>query len=59
MISEKGYKIEMEAVEPLRIGATEDPRSGIYNPVATVGEKVVIPGSQKKPPFNLVYLLLD
>jgi len=48
MISEKGYKIELEATEPLRIGAVEDPRSGINNPVAKVGEKVVIPGSSLK-----------
>ena len=48
MISEKGYKIELEATEPLRIGAVEDPRSGIHNPVAKVGEKVVIPGSSLK-----------
>jgi CRISPR/Cas system CSM-associated protein Csm3 (group 7 of RAMP superfamily) len=48
MIAEKRYKIELEAVEPLRIGAVEDPRSGIHNPVAKVGEKVVIPGSSLK-----------
>lgn len=48
MISEKRYKIELEAIEPLRIGAVEDPRSGIHNPVAKVGEKVVIPGSSLK-----------
>ena len=35
-------------MEPLRIGAAEDPRSGIHNPVAMVGEKVVIPGSSLK-----------
>ena len=48
MISEKRYKIELEAVEPLRIGAVEDPRSGVHNPVAKVGERVVIPGSSLK-----------
>ena len=48
MISEKRYKIELEALEPLRIGAVEDPRSGIHNPVAKAGEKVVIPGSSLK-----------
>jgi len=48
MISEKRYKIGLEAMEPLRIGAVEDPRSGIHNPVAKVGEKVVIPGSSLK-----------
>ena len=48
MISEKRYKIELEAMEPLRIGAVEDPRSVIHNPVAKVGEKVVIPGSSLK-----------
>ena len=48
MISEKRYKIELEATEPLRIGAVEDPRSGIHNPVAKVGDRVVIPGSSLK-----------
>ena len=48
MISEKRYKIELEATEPLRIGAVEDPRSGIKNPVAKVGDRVVIPGSSLK-----------
>jgi CRISPR/Cas system CSM-associated protein Csm3 (group 7 of RAMP superfamily) len=48
MISEKAYKIELETVEPLRIGAVEDPRSGIHNPLAKVGDKVVIPGSSLK-----------
>lgn len=48
MISEKRYKVELEATEPLRIGGVEDPRSGIHNPVTKVGEKVVIPGSSLK-----------
>lgn len=48
MISEKRYKIELEAMEPLRIGAVEDPRSGIHNPVAKVGDRVVVPGSSLK-----------
>ncbi len=48
MISERRYKVELQAVEPLRIGGVEDPRSGIHNPVTKVGDKVVIPGSSLK-----------
>lgn len=48
MISEKRYKVELEAAEPLRIGGVEDPRSGIHNPVTKVGDRVVIPGSSLK-----------
>lgn len=48
MILEKRYKIELEAKEPLRIGGAIDPRSGIENPVAKLGDKVVIPGPSLK-----------
>lgn len=48
MISEKKYKIELETVGPLRIGGVEDPLTGIHNPVARVGDKVVVPGSSLK-----------
>lgn len=48
MISEKRYKIELETVEPLRIGGAVSPLTGIHSPVAKVGEKVVIPGSSLK-----------
>jgi len=48
MISEKRYKIELETVEPLRVGGVEDPRSGIHNPVTKVGDKVVVPGPSLK-----------
>ena len=48
MILERRYRIELEAIEPLRIGAVDDPRSGIHNPVAKVGDRVVIPGPSLK-----------
>lgn len=48
MISEKRYRIELETIEPLRIGGVEDPLTGIHNPVARVGDKVVVPGSSLK-----------
>jgi CRISPR/Cas system CSM-associated protein Csm3 (group 7 of RAMP superfamily) len=48
MISEKRYKIELETIEPLRIGGVEDPRSGIHNPVTSLGDRVVIPGPSLK-----------
>jgi CRISPR/Cas system CSM-associated protein Csm3 (group 7 of RAMP superfamily) len=48
MISEKRYKVELETIEPLRVGGVEDPRSGIHNPVTKVADKVVIPGSSLK-----------
>ena len=48
MISEKRYKIELETIDPLRVGGVEDPRSGIHNPVTKVGDKVVIPGPSLK-----------
>lgn len=48
MISEKRYRVELETVEPLRIGGVEDPLTGIHNPVARVGDRVVVPGSSLK-----------
>jgi len=48
MIAEKRYRVELETVEPLRIGGVEDPRSGIHNPVTRLGNRVVIPGPSLK-----------
>jgi CRISPR/Cas system CSM-associated protein Csm3 (group 7 of RAMP superfamily) len=48
MIKEKKYEIKLETEEPMRIGGKEDPRSNIDNPVAMVGNKVVVPGSTLK-----------
>ena len=48
MISEKRYRIELETIEPLRVGGVEDPRSGIHNPVTKLSDKVVVPGPSLK-----------
>lgn len=48
MLKEMKYKIELLTNEPLRIGGKGDPRSGIDNPVAIVGNKAVVPGSTLK-----------
>lgn len=48
MITEKKYRIELETLEPFRIGGVEDPLSGIHNPVAQVGSKIVVPGPSLK-----------
>jgi CRISPR/Cas system CSM-associated protein Csm3 (group 7 of RAMP superfamily) len=48
MIKIKKFKVELETLEPLKIGGVEDPLSGIHNPVATVGKNLCIPGSTLK-----------
>jgi len=48
MISEKRYRVELETAAPLRIGGVEDPLTGIHNPVARLGDRVVVPGSSLK-----------
>jgi len=42
------YNVELITLEPFRIGAITDPMSGIDNPVATVGKRVVIQGPSLK-----------
>jgi len=61
MITERMYKIELETIEPLRIGGPEDPLSGIHNPVAMVGDKVAVPGSSLKGAlrFAIEQFLID
>jgi len=48
MLIIKRFKVELETLEPLRIGGVEDPLSGIHNPIATVGNRVCIPGPTLK-----------
>jgi len=48
MITEKRFKVVLTTLEPFRIGGKEDPLSGQDNPVAKVGENIVIPGTSLK-----------
>ncbi len=48
MISKKEFEITMITKEPFRIGGKEDPLRGQENPVAIVGEKIVVPGPSLK-----------
>lgn len=48
MIREQAYHIELEALEPVRVGGAPDPLSGQDNPVAIVGNDATIPGSSLK-----------
>lgn len=48
MIKKKEFEIAMITKEPFRIGGKEDPLRGQENPVAIVGEKVVVPGPSLK-----------
>lgn len=48
MIEKKEFKITMITKEPFRIGGKEDPLRGQENPVAVVGEKIVVPGPSLK-----------
>jgi CRISPR/Cas system CSM-associated protein Csm3 (group 7 of RAMP superfamily) len=48
MIREQAYQVEVEALEPVRIGGAPDPLSGQDNPVAIVGSDATIPGSSLK-----------
>lgn len=48
MIAEKKFKVELETLEPFRVGAPKDPRSGIENPVTVLGGRAVVPGSTLK-----------
>ena len=43
MITEKGYRLTIRTIEPLRIGAKKDPLSGADNPVTRVGGTLAIP----------------
>jgi CRISPR/Cas system CSM-associated protein Csm3 (group 7 of RAMP superfamily) len=42
------FQVTLVTQEPFRIGALEDVMSGIHNPVATVGGRVVVQGSSLK-----------
>jgi CRISPR/Cas system CSM-associated protein Csm3 (group 7 of RAMP superfamily) len=48
MIKERTYHVEVEALEPVRVGGAPDPLSGQDNPVAIVGSDATIPGSSLK-----------
>lgn len=48
MIREQAYHVEVEALEPARVGGAPDPLSGQENPVAIVGSDATIPGSTLK-----------
>ena len=48
MLTEKRYKISLTTKEPFRVGGKEDPLTGVHNPVAKVGGKIVIPGPSLK-----------
>ena len=48
MINEQTYHVEVEALEPVRVGGAPDPLSGQDNPVAIVGSDATIPGSSLK-----------
>lgn len=48
MITEQTYRVEVEALEPVRVGGAPDPLSGQENPVAIVGSEATIPGSSLK-----------
>ncbi len=52
MIEQKEFKIEMTTLEPIRIGGIASPLSGIDNPIAKVGDKVVVPGSTLKGAYR-------
>lgn len=44
----KRFKVTLTTLEPFRIGALQNVLSGVNNPVATVGGKVVVQGSTLK-----------
>ncbi len=48
MIRERAHHVEVEALEPVRVGGAPDPLSGRENPVAMVGSDATIPGSSLK-----------
>jgi len=52
MIEEKKYEIVLTTKGEFRIGGKQDPFSGIENPVAVVGNKVVVPGSSLKGAYR-------
>ena len=52
MIKEKEFEIVLKTLEPIRIGGVNDPLSGIDNPIALVGNKVVVPGSTLKGAYR-------
>lgn len=48
MLKRSFFEITLTNSEPLRIGGPDDPLSGADNPIARVGNKIVIPGSSLK-----------
>ncbi len=52
MIEEKKYEVVLTTKDEFRIGGKQDPFSGIENPVAVVGNKVVIPGPSLKGAYR-------
>jgi len=52
MITTKKIKIKLTTKEPFRIGGPEDPIRGQDNPVAIVGEEIVVPGPSLKGAYR-------
>jgi len=52
MITEKLYKVVLTTKTEFRIGGKPDPFSGIENPIAAVGNKVVVPGPSLKGAYR-------
>ncbi len=48
MIKEQAYHVEVEALEPVRVGGAPDPLSSQDDPIAIVGSDATIPGSSLK-----------
>ncbi len=51
MIEERKFSVKMTTLEPFRVGGKPDPL-GPDNPVAIVGDKVVVPGSSLKGAYR-------
>ena len=52
MIEEKEFEIVLKTLEPIRVGGVASPLSGIDNPIALVGDNVVVPGSTLKGAYR-------
>lgn len=48
----RSYKVTLESLEPFRIGALENPISGVHNPVTRIGGRVVVQGASLKGAFR-------
>ena len=52
MITEKVYEVVLTTKTQFRIGGKPDPFSGVENPIAAVGNKVVVPGPSLKGAYR-------